>query len=226
MKHPDTAVILDFDGTVALGDGPVRAYARAVERRGGVTGVEPVLNAVPADALDGYDAVRMAAESAGVSAADLSAAYLDSRAELATEDAPIHAPVGLAEFLTAAGEAGVLRLLVTNAPDIRIAPALAALGIADGIDRVVTDAAKPGGLDAQLDELAAAGVVRVLSIGDIWRNDLAPAHRRGHTTALVGDHPDEIATPTHRASTFGDLAPALQEWLDAVPSDSTASTAL
>lgn len=227
MIQPRTAVILDFDGTVALGDGPLRAYARAVERLGGVDGIEAVLDALPAEALDAYDAVRIAAEETGVGADVLSQAYLASRVVLATDEAPIHAPVGLADFLAEAGRDGALRLLVTNAPDIRIAEAVEALGIAGELDRIVTDARKPGGLDGVLDELAAAGIERVLSVGDIWHNDLAPAHRRGLATALVGDHADVQAVPDFRGATFGDLIPALREWIAAptTPSTSTASTA-
>ncbi|WP_433674759.1 HAD family hydrolase [Microbacterium gorillae] len=216
------AVIFDFDGTVALGDGPLRAYARAVEELGGVTGIEQAL-AVPApELLDGYDVIRAAAEDLGVDADVLSAAYLASRAVLGTAEAAIFAPAGLAEFLRAAGEAGVLRILATNAPDVRIAEALESLGIEGGFDRIVTSVGKPAGLDALLDDLAAEGVTDVLSIGDIWRNDLAPVHRRGGRTALIGEFADESAAPDHRAPTLPELWDDLRSWLPAsAPSTSS-----
>ncbi len=55
----------------------------------------------------------------------------------------------------------------------------------------------------------------MLAVGDIWRNDLAPAHARGHATALVGGYPDPDAAPDFRADTLPELLPALTEWVRA-----------
>ncbi|WP_426188523.1 HAD family hydrolase [Microbacterium sp. TWP3-1-2b2] len=217
-----TTIIFDFDGTVALGDGPVLAYAQHVAAElgspeGFVDGIRLLLTAGGEGALDGYDAVRRVAEAAGANTGHLSRAYLASRGRLGTPDAPITAPDGLAQFLA---EADAHRILVTNAPDVRLAEALAALGLDGLFDRIVTSAGKPAGIERILDELADD--VRVLSIGDIWHNDLAPVHRRGHATALVGDFSDPGAHPTFRAATLTALLPQLREWLtDSTAADST-----
>lgn len=220
-----TTIIFDFDGTIALGDGPVLAYAQQIaaelgDPEGFVAGIRAALAAGDEDSLDGYDVVRRAAEAAGADAAQLSRAYLASRAQLATEHAPITAPDGLASFLVDA-RAAADRILVTNAPDIRLVEALSVLGLDDLFDRVVTGAGKPAGMERVLDDLPADA--RVLSIGDIWHNDLAPVHRRGHATALVGDFAASSATPTFRADSLTALLPQLREWLaDAdVPTAST-----
>lgn len=211
----NSILLFDFDGTIALGDGPVLAYAAQVaaalgDRDGFVDGIRETLSAVDGEALDGYDAVRRAAVARGADARLLSAAYLASRRELATDAAPITAPDGLAAFLAdAASEAE--RVLVTNAPAIRIDQALDALGLAGLFDRIVTSAGKPAGLDAFLADLPADA--RVLSVGDIWHNDLAPAHARGHATALIGGFPDAEAIPTYRADDFSTLIPQLEAWL-------------
>jgi FMN phosphatase YigB (HAD superfamily) len=211
-----TSILLfDFDGTIALGDGPVLAYAQHVATAlggddGFVDGIRSALGHADDAALDGYDAVRRAAEERGADARMLSEAYLASRTRLATADAPIAAPDGLAEFL-AETSADAERVLVTNAPPIRIAEALDGLGLAGLFDRIVTDARKPAGLDAVLADLPAEA--RVLSIGDIWHNDLAPAHARGHATALIGGFADPAATPTYRAAAFAELIPQLRDWL-------------
>lgn len=214
-------LLFDFDGTIALGDGPVLAYAQKVATALGdpslVDGIRSMLD-VADGALDGYDAVRRAAEERGADAALLSRAYLASRAQLATADAPITAPDGLAAFLAAA-DGLAERVLVTNAPPIRIAEALDALGLTGLFDRIVTDARKPAGLETVLATLPEG--IRVLSIGDIWHNDLAPAHARGHATALIGGFADAAASPTYRASAFAELIPRLDEWLhapDSLPS--------
>ncbi len=210
-------LLFDFDGTIALGDGPVLAYAQQIAGRladgvGFVDSIRTLLDTADGDSLDGYDAVRRAAEARGADAALLSAAYLASRSLLATADAPIAAPTGLAAFLAGPGAAAD-RVLVTNAPAIRIPEAIDALGLTGLFDRIVTDARKPAGLEAVLDAMPAE--TRVLSIGDIWHNDLAPAHARGHATALIGGFADPRATPTYRAATFADLVPDLKAWLHA-----------
>ena len=214
-------LVFDFDGTVALGEGPVLAYARRMaaelgEPAGFAELVEAALAAGGEESLDGYDAVRRIAQAHGARDDQLSRAFLASRAELGTERAPIVAPTGLAAFLEAArAEAGAEHVLVTNSPAIRIPEAIEALGLAGLFDRVVTDAGKPAGLGAVLDALAERRAdARLLSVGDIWRNDLAPAHERGHATALVGPFADPAATPTFRAADTAAVLPALRSWLD------------
>ncbi|WP_241796364.1 HAD family hydrolase [Microbacterium sp. C5A9] len=211
----NSLLLFDFDGTIALGDGPVLAYASQVgaalgDRDGFVDALREVLSSADGEVLDGYDAVRRAAVARGADSRLLSRAYLASRTQLATADAPVDAPDGLADFLRAAAPLAEL-VLVTNAPAIRIDEALDALGLAGLFTRIVTSAGKPAGLDAFLAALPAD--TRVLSIGDIWHNDLAPAHARGHATALIGGFPDPAATPTYRAADFATLIPQLDAWL-------------
>ncbi len=210
---PRPVLILDFDGTVALGDGPLLAYARAVAAHAAsaddlVTAVAAQLSAPSGDAIDGYDVVRRIAVAAGIGGDALAAAYTASRAQLGTPEAPVTVAAGLAEFLRTVDAE---RLLVTNAPATRLDEALASLGLAGLFDRIVTDAAKPAGLEALLDALDEDAPV--LAVGDVWRNDLAPAHARGHATALVGGYPDPTAAPTYRAATLDELLPALAEWV-------------
>lgn len=215
-----TILLFDFDGTIALGDGPVLAYARHVATALGaserfVDDVRVALAAAGPDAVDGYDVVRRAADSFGADGAVLSAAYLASRAQLATAAAPVTVPSGLVEFLRTAGPVAE-RVLVTNAPAVRLPEALEHLGLAGLFDRIVTDARKPAGMEEVLDALPPDA--RILSIGDMWRNDLAPAHARGHATALIGGFADPAATPTFRAADFATLAPQLEAWLRATDS--------
>lgn len=215
VTNRTTTIIFDFDGTIALGDGPVLAYAQQVaaatsDPAAFMATVQIALAGSDAEVLDGYDAVRRAAEDSSVDPSHLSRAYLVSRAQLGTPEAMVTAPEGLAAFLAEVG-AGAERVLVTNAPDIRLAEALEALGLDGLFDQVITGAGKPGGLERILDDLPAG--TRVLSIGDIWFNDLAPAYRHGHATALVGDFADPNATPTFRATTLTALLPQLRDWL-------------
>lgn len=219
---PLPILIFDFDGTVAVGDGPVVAYARGVADAAdlGHGFAEEIARRLAAsntsDVIDGYDLVRVAALEAGADDAALAAGYTASREALGSDRAPVATPAGLAELL-ASVEAE--RILVTNAPAVRLRDVLAGLGLAGSFDRIVTDAAKPAGLDALLDELAPTGAP-VLSIGDVWRNDLAPVHARGHATALVGAFTDPAAVPTYRAGRLEDLLPQIAAWVHGNSDDS------
>lgn len=219
---PRPVLIFDFDGTVALGEGPVGAYARAVADEAAlapsfVDGVLARLAAGdvgdPAEgdiAIDAYDLVRVLATEAGASPGHLARGYATSRTQLATPAAPIEAPDGLAAFLS---DVDAERYLVTNAPAVRLPEALDELGLGGRFDHIVAEAGKPEGLIRLLDALDPAAPV--LAVGDIWRNDLAPAHERGHATALVGGYPDPLATPTFHARTLPELLPALTDWVRA-----------
>ena len=230
-------MVFDFDGTVSLGDGPVRSYARFVaaglergERASFLADIEAGLAGVlpgDLDPLDGYDLVRLLSESFAVTDAAHSAAYASSRAELASAAAPVIAPFGLAGFLAGARKNALL-VLATNAPETRIAEALDSLGLEGAFDAVRTAVGKPAGLDSILDELLADSTVAdpaeaLVSIGDVWTNDLDPAYRRGATTALVGPRADAGATPTLRAASLEELYPLLSAWLE--PPHRTTSTA-
>jgi FMN phosphatase YigB (HAD superfamily) len=211
---PRPILIFDFDGTVALGDGPVHAYARGVATEAGLppSFVDEIAAGLADgdEAIDAYDLVRLRALAAGATPEHLARGYAASRAHLASAEAPVLAPEGLAAFLAAVDAE---RILVTNAPGVRIPEALTALALDGLFDSVVVDAGKPDGLAALLDALDADA--DVLAVGDIWRNDLAPAHARGHATALVGGYPDAAATPDFHAATLPELLPALTEWVHA-----------
>lgn len=213
-------LVFDFDGTVALGEGPVMAYGRSVAEqlaepaRGALLAslAESLCPVSPADsaARDGYDRVRTLALAVGADDRSLRAGYEHSRASLGLAAAPIRPPAGLATFLTE--HAGIARrVLVTNAPSTRLPEALALLGLASGFDQVFTDAGKPDGFPALLATLGAEAPL--VSIGDVWENDLAPAQAAGFHTALVGGRRPVEATPDLSGESVTDLLPALTAWV-------------
>ncbi|MCG2801375.1 MAG: hypothetical protein L6311_04655 [Cellulomonas sp.] len=122
------------------------------------------------------------------------------------------APDGLAELLRLLRTHATV-VLATNAPDIRLEAALDHLGLTDGFDEVISSAAKPAMVPALLDRVEArhAGATRVLSVGDVWANDLAPVHARGYATALVGEVPPG-AEPTFHARDLPSLYPSITHW--------------
>ena len=224
-------LVLDFDGTVCLGDAPVYEYAAAVVRRvpkrdraaaeerlqtaladffAGVR--DPDLAAAP----DGYYAVAALASELGVSAADQSAAYLESRTAVHAGEVPVFAPPGLRDVLEEASRQ-VRVVLVTNAPEQGVESLLGILGLGNVFDAVRGDAGKPAGMGPILDDLLEdAGLTtaphRLLSVGDIWVNDLAPAAERGCATALIDRFGTGGGAPTHVAATITELYPAILAW--------------
>lgn len=241
MSTRTNTLVFDFDGTISLGHGPVLAYANGIAEALPTDSATTLLDElatglaahpsgrVPGtDAIDGYGYVRELAITHGATEDTLSTAYLASRERLATLDAAISAPDGLAAFLAEARASANL-ILATNAPATRIPEALELLGLTDAFDEIHTSVGKPAGLDAILDRWLPVG--RVLAIGDVWTNDLEPAHRRGASTALVtGTVPDvdgavaagasddddaseRTITPDFAAATLDELYPVILGWL-------------
>jgi phosphoglycolate phosphatase-like HAD superfamily hydrolase len=221
--HVLPTLVLDFDGTVCLGDAPVRCYAAEVLRH-----VEPGRAGELAEELrrhldgepgtpayaDGYVAV---AQIAGPHVAPevLHTAYQASRGALAGRALDIATPAGLPGFL-AALDGRARRVLVTNAPATGIAESLDVLGLTDVIDEVRTNAGKPAGFAALLpDLLRGAPPETLMSVGDIWVNDIAPALAQGCATAFVTGARHDVERPAHlRADHLPDLYAAIAAWVD------------
>lgn len=224
MRQP--TVVFDFDGTLALGRGPVLAYARHVADAVGdpalLDDADAALDRIEAgDAvfLDGYDAVRRLALRRGAGEDQLEAAYQASRTQLGTDAAPVVAPEGLAPFLAALGREARL-VLATNAPAAGVERALEQLGAAEHLVERHFAIGKPAGLAVVVEKHLASGPV--LSVGDIWPYDLAPAAALGADTALVG--PASTRTdlrPTLRGATLAALYDDLRTWAATAARDLT-----
>ncbi|MDR0593185.1 MAG: hypothetical protein LBG60_08025 [Bifidobacteriaceae bacterium] len=208
-------MIVDLDGTICLGAGPARCYARELERRTGLDGIVQMLDRFEADpdadpafarCEDLYDVVAAVAERRGVDPAVRDAAYLASRHRLA--GAEVFAPSGLRAFLS--GLSARLTL-VTNAPSVGLAALLERLGVAGLFDRVVSSAGKPGGLAAEAGAALARGRA-IMSVGDRWENDLAPVAALGGATAHVDTFGRGFGAATLAARTLPELYPSLARW--------------
>jgi FMN phosphatase YigB (HAD superfamily) len=217
-----TTVIFDFDGTLTVGSAPVDAYAEEVAA---LVGDQDIVAAVGTHMasfeagnpgfIDGYDVVRHVAHERGVSDPDLRSAYERSRERLATESVPIAAPGGLAEFLAdLLAVADVV--LATNAPAIRLPEALEMLGIRGVLTATHTSVGKPGGLSSIVADAMARG--RVLSVGDVYANDLEPAAALGASTALIGPTWRAFAGKvTMAARTLPELYVPIKTWAGTHP---------
>lgn len=212
-------LVLDFDGTICLGDGVVWAYANEALRLV-PSEAEPRVRRELAAFLageterewaDGYSAVAHLV-SPLVAPDALSAAYLHSRTALSDPEVEISSPVGLDALLDEIAPS-VQRLVVTNAPDTGLDVALHRLGLAEHVDGVVSSAGKPDHSAELLGRLLGSRApAELMSVGDFWRNDIAPALELGCATAFV-DHTRRDQGPAHvRGTTFEALYPAIREW--------------
>lgn len=216
-------IIFDFDGTLALGDGPISAFAREIgEASGDATFADRAATALAAfaagevDYRDGYDAVTRVAMADGVSPEAVGAAYDASRSLLGTAAAAVDPPEGLADFLARVGPRARL-VLATNAPGEGVTAVLAAWGVADAFDDFHFTVGKPAGLIPVLRDALDRGPV--LAVGDIVEFDLAPAAELGADTALVGATAERSTTAvTMRGRSLADLYDRIAAWAESAAS--------
>ena len=218
----ERSLILDFDGTVCVGHGPALAYARRT------AGLHPDLADLEdrlarycagealeefGDAPDGYLAVARVAGALGVPLSELQAAFMEARRRLAEEGLGTRAPAGLADLADELRAAGTRVLLVTNAPPLGLERMLSNLGLDRAFDEVIAEAGKPSGLGTVLDGLGhPVSKATVLSVGDIWINDLSVPARRGAATALIDPFGRVTGEPDVRAQSFEELIPWIRQW--------------
>lgn len=219
-------LILDFDGTLCLGDGPVRAYGLEVAREAGhdpreiaealdgffgVAGDVGELGGTP----DGYTAVARWGRARGLDEVALSRAFHRSRPAVERGDVPVYAPEGAVDLLDQWRHCD--RVLVTNAPQSGTEVLVERLGLRGVLDHIVDDAAKPAGLSRMLSPggaLEAEHRPLIVSVGDIWVNDLAPVAGLGGITGLIERHPQIDATPTVRAGDIQQVFERLRAFRD------------
>ncbi len=215
---PGPVVVLDFDGTVALGDGPAQAYADAafalLDPSEIPTAQDTFSRVLAGEDLrwpDPYAAV--ASLCSAVPADDLQGAYLASREALAATGLGVRAPDGLAEALTRWHQK-CSRVLLTNSPATGTVDVLRHLGLAELFDQVIVEGGKPARLQDLLTTLLDGQPPhRLVSVGDHWPNDIAPALELGCVGFQItaAQHADRPAH-AHGASVTA-LIPMIDQWL-------------
>ncbi|MDN5732176.1 MAG: HAD family hydrolase [Yaniella sp.] len=210
------SIIFDFDGTLAIGHGPVLAYARLLAPAaapGFLQRVEAELvryDNGATDFRDGYNIVASLGAADGVPEAIMAAAYTNSRAQLGTAQAPVESMPELKAVLSALGQYAHL-VLATNAPGEGVDRVLANWNVQDRFDEQHFNVGKPAGLYNIVESALDRGPV--LAIGDIAEYDLAPALQLGADTALVGATAMTSTAPvTMRGASLEHLASDIQTW--------------
>ncbi|MDH6137149.1 FMN phosphatase YigB (HAD superfamily) [Kitasatospora sp. MAA4] len=239
--HHDQQLVLvtDFDGTLYRGDAPIRYYAEQAaaelpsaaraELIGGVElyladgvaaaerAADPRQAAALRAAVDGWEVVaQLAGQCHGVQLPQLNAAFAATRAHMATDACALEVPADYAALLTELRTQGVRVVLATNSPAAGLAELLDRLELTSLVDEVVSSTGKPAGLDLLLRrELGSGPVRRILSIGDHWHNDVAPAAQLGAPCAYIDRFGRADGPATAVAPRIEGLLPALRDWASA-----------
>lgn len=221
--RPTTVVVWDLDGTVYRSAEACRHYARGIASELAAERRDAYLAALDGylagdggvEASDGWEAaVVLAGGPRGASRAHADA-FARTRAFMLTDECALEVPDGLPELLERRSDR-TRHVLMSNTPAFGVMPLLEHLGVLGLFDEIVCDARKPERFTVRLDALARVHDVplaSVLSIGDHFVNDIAPALELGCATAYLD--PFRVG-PTGRATfearRIEELLPALEAW--------------
>ncbi|WP_168198591.1 HAD family hydrolase [Nesterenkonia sp. NBAIMH1] len=260
--HRRRLLILDFDGTVCLGDEPAMLYAHEADEliaQHGLPGLGRSIARIVAQALssdslaipeievdgngeppllresfgvqgahpvawplqDGYQLVQLLGRQAGLNDAQTGQAFMAARRRIVRdglEQTDVHAPEEAGRLIAEMRAAGVRVVLITNSPAEGFDRWLDALGLHESFDEVINSARKPYGMPEALQQAARhddLNGLSILSVGDIWKNDLAPVADLGGETVLIDRFGTGLGAPDHRVSSFDEAVSMMRTWADA-----------
>jgi len=222
--RPATVAVWDLDGTLYRSAEACRHYARGIAAELAVERREAYLAALDgylageggAEASDGWEAAVVLAGGPRGSSRLYADAFAKTRAFMLTDECTFEVPDGLPELLERSAPRA-RRILMSNTPAFGVMPLLERLGLLGLFDEIVCQAEKPDRLPARLTALARVSDVpqrSVISIGDHFVNDIAPAIAVGCATAYVDPfRVGPSGQATVEAARIEDLLPALEAWM-------------
>ncbi len=220
-------VVMDLDGTLYRGSAPYRYYAELVSRSLPPDERERYLLALerflageqPAAAADGWEAATVLAGGTTGGAAVFREEFLQARAFMLGAGCELEIPKGMTTFLERARTVGRL-VVATNTPGPYVFPLLERLGLGTYFDEVCCMAEKPGRFRSWLGawaKLYGIPAWAVLSVGDHFANDIAPALEGGCAAGYLDPFkvgPRGLAT--FEGPDFETLRAPLMEWLESM----------
>lgn len=222
--RPTAVVVWDLDGTVYRSTAACRHYARGIaaelaedRRHAYLAALEDYLAGASGHvASDGWEAaVVLAGGPRGASRA-YADAFARTRTFMLTDECGLEVPDGLVDLIEQRSDS-TRQVLMSNTPAFGVTPLLERLGLLGLFDEIVCHAEKPERFAARLSALARVHDVppaAVISIGDHFVNDIAPALAIGCTTAYID--PFRVGPNGHatfEAPRIEDLLPSLAAWL-------------
>lgn len=230
--------LIDFDGTLYRGDAPYRYYAGLIADAMSPADAAPYLDAVdrylkdgPRSAADSQDTVeaavlresvdgwgaafQLATRCYAVPGEVTESAFARCRLWMTEPECEIEAVESLLDTLASIRDLATI-MLVTNSPELGLRPLLGRLGMASAFDEIITSTGKPDGLRRLIARRLGSDLRirpwRVFSLGDHYRNDIAPAAEIGAPAGYVDRYGRCDGPATARASRVEDLLPILRGW--------------
>lgn len=222
IERMQPILVFDFDGTLYRGDRPFRIWAEAMAKSMSVAAQTAFLNHVerfldgdmpiPFVQGDNWEAMVSIAEPYVEDHASWEKAFWDARHYMLAHPQSVEVPDALRDFLRWARGRATL-VLASNSPELALWPLLQGLCLKDAFHRIVPSAGKPAGLTQVPGEEGTANPGRCLSIGDNYRNDIAPAVKAGWRTAHISPRGIFPGPATWKGRTVEEVLPAVVGWL-------------
>lgn len=216
-------VLFDFDGTLYRGDAPFRFYANAIARHMAPKDGAHYLEQVEAHlggaqgivAGDNWEAVVQLAEPYLPDQDLWQQAFVETRVFMNGDSCALEVPGTLRQFLVET-RGKVTLACASNSPPEAAIPLLKRLGLYEHFDQVIASANKPDGLVEHVRHLWGGEVVseRTLSVGDNYKNDIAPALNAGFATAHISPHGYFPGPSTSHGYTMEDVMPFIRSWVE------------
>ncbi len=217
-------LLFDFDGTLYRGDDPFRFYAGAVASRMPKADRDRYLEAVNAHLMgtrtiaagDHWEAVVSLARPLLTDSRVFQDAFMETRGHMMTDACQLEVPTGVLDFLTQV-KGRVVLAVASNSPNQAARPLLDKLGLTPYFDYIRPEAKKPSGLPGLVREIMgpddASRPDAVFSVGDNYRNDIAPARDQGWLTAYISPYGYQPGPSTVVGQKIEDVLPDLQRWV-------------
>jgi FMN phosphatase YigB (HAD superfamily) len=232
-------LVVDFDGTVYRGDDPARAYARRIaatlapaaaehylalfERylaegvAAAASAPDPAAAAALRESVDHWGAAQLLAERVFDASPDaVDSAFAGARQDMLDPSCEIEVVSPL--LRTIEELRGAVRVvLATNSPRAGLDALLDRLGLTGAFDEVVPDATKPDGMRSllrrELSALTGPEPWRAFSLGDHYRNEIAPAVEIGTGTGYIDRFGRSDGPATATAPVAELLLPVIHAWV-------------
>ncbi|NMP23181.1 HAD family hydrolase [Sulfobacillus harzensis] len=215
-------ILFDLDGTLYQGDAPFRFYAKTIARHMASEDQHRYLDQVESHlngrerlvAGDNWEAVVQLAEPYLADDDLWQQAFVETRIFMNGEQCELEVPDALRQLLREL-RSKITLACVSNSPPEAAIPLLQRLDLYCLFDQVTPSANKPNGLIQHARELWNGQLVpeRTLSVGDNYRNDIAPALEAGFATAHISPRGYFPGPSIARGYALDDVIPFIRSWV-------------
>lgn len=209
-------ILWDFDGTLYRGIKPFTVYSSCIlhllgkEDSGEIGEIERRLrDCNDFYGNDGYEIVGRYFST--VSSHVMQIAYEQMREILLQHPEYVEVPEQLRIFLPKAKERSIM-IVASNSPEPYVTPFLEKLNLKNYFPKIISKAAKPEGIIKIIKELPEDA--SLLSVGDHYTNDIAPALAMGRDAAFISNCIRWNYKATIKGKKIEDVLPEIDKWIE------------